>query len=293
MAIARPRLQTLIVSVVCIAAVAIVLLMSKSDKSPNQNIIALEEASSTETYTNSDIGSASSSTDWKKSFASGGVATSKSNSTSTSITDGDNMTAIFGKAALVSYMALKQSGLNTDPNSVDAAGQTVISSAVNSKTPKLYVISDLKTTLRTDAKTLAAFNAAVARSFSLYNVKQNEVVIANLAVAQKDFDLLKKIAPIVKNYQQIIDSLRNIQTPSVLSMDMINLINGFSTMKFNAESLQVLHSDPLRGLLGINNYQDGVQQIIDAILSMRKNMEARGGKLIFDGTFINVMLSNS
>ena len=75
-------------------------------------------------------------------------------------------------------------------------------------------------------------------------------------------------------------------------MDMINLINGFSTMKFNAESLQVVHTDPLRGLLGINNYQDGIQQIIDAITSMRKNMEARGGKLIFDGTFINVMLSS-
>ncbi|MEI6304956.1 MAG: hypothetical protein WCP09_02995 [Candidatus Taylorbacteria bacterium] len=267
--------------------------MSKSDKIPTENVIAQGEATTTETYTNSNIGSASSSADWKKSFADEKNSTGNSTSSSSLIVDGDSMTAIFGKAALVSYMALKQTGMNTDTNSVDAAGQVVISSAVNSKTPKLYVLSDLKTTLRADTDTLNTFNAAVANSFSLYNVKQNEVVIANTAVAQKDYDLLNKITPIVKNYQQIIDSLKKIQTPSVLSMDMINLINGFSTMKFNAESLQLVHTDPLRGLLGINNYQDGVQQIIDAILSMRANMEARGGKLIFDGTFINVMLSNS
>ena len=292
MAIARPRLQTLIVSVVCIAAVAVALFMTKNDRNSEENIIALGDTKPTETYTTSDINNSSSSADWKKSFADGKNSTSNSTSTSSFITDGDSMTAIFGKAALVSYMALKQTGMNTDTNSVDAAGQVVISTAVNSKTPKLYVLSELKTTLRADKDTLNTFNTAIANSFSLYNVKQNEVVIANSAVAQKNYDLLTKIAPIVKNYQQIIDSLKKVQTPSVLSMDMINLINGFSTMKFNAESLQVVHTDPLRGLLGINNYQDGIQQIIDAITSMRKNMEARGGKLIFDGTFINVMLSS-
>ncbi|MEI7462980.1 MAG: hypothetical protein WCK03_01125 [Candidatus Taylorbacteria bacterium] len=295
MAIARPRSQTLIISVVCVIAIAIVLLMTKngiaSPQNSDQNIVNSRVDIGTATNTNP----ISNNDDWKKSFITDTVTTGKSQASTTSVLDApeETMTGIFGKNTLISYMALKQTGMNADPDSIDAAGQTVISSAINSKTPTFYVIDDLNITTRSGVDALAAFNVEIANTFSLYTAKQNETTIASQSIEKKDPELLKKISPIIKNYEQIIDNLRKMQTPSVLSMDMLKLINGFSVMKFNAESLQMIHSDPLRGLLGINNYQDGIRQIMDAIISLRANIESRGGKLIFDGNFINVMLSIS
>jgi len=203
------------------------------------------------------------------------------------------MTALFGKEALVSFMALRQSGMTADANAVDAASQSVISSTVNAKSAEVYVLADLNTVPASDTNSLNTFSAEVARIFSLYRATRNEAVITSQSFSLGDPEILKEIDRIIDDYDQIIASLKNIRTPSVVALDMVDLINGFSTMKFNAESLRASKVDPLRGMLGVQDYQNGIKMIVNAILAMRATLESRNVSFVFDGNFINVMLGNS
>lgn len=302
MAFAHPRSQTLIVSLVCIIAVASAFVLSRDNtsstgKSTNSNDISIVDSSSvTASATSTFVDTASSSDNWKNSFVTGDVAVNGSQQKPpTSLTDDadQTMTALFGKEALVSFMALRQSGMTADANAVDAASQSVISSTVNAKSAEVYVLADLNTVPASDTNSLNTFSAEVARIFSLYRATRNEAVITSQSFSLGDPEILKEIDRIIDDYDQIIASLKNIRTPSVVALDMVDLINGFSTMKFNAESLRASKVDPLRGMLGVQDYQNGIKMIVNAILAMRATLESRNVSFVFDGNFINVMLGNS
>ncbi len=298
MAFAHPRSQTVFVSVICIAAVAVALFTTRQGAGSTTNDTTLGAISAANNSDDSSAdNTASSSIDWKKSFITGDVTTAGAAVTksppSTDTSNEDTMTAYLGKAALTSYMALQNAGLDGDKTSVDNATKKIISSALSYKTPTVYTPSDINATPKSDDVTLTVFKSAVAGSLSLYKITKNEALITRQYLENRDPEVLKQIDPIIRNYTTIIDSLRKIRTPSVISKDMLELINGFSAMKFVAESLRAAKTDPLAAMVGANNYLDGIKQIIESLQNMRKYIESRGGTFTFDGTFVDVMLSNS
>lgn len=294
MASAHPRTQIVVVSLVCIVIVAIAVLWSRGNivKDPDttagldKNLVATTNIADQVSTNN---------TDWKKYFLTGNITTDGASSTKAASVDNNNdqnMTAYLGKATLASYMVLQNSGLDSDQTSIDNATKNIISSTLNYKTPVTYVMSDINTTPKSDDITLTTFKSAVATSLSLYNVTKNEALITRQYLEEKNPLVLKQIDPIIKNYQDIINSLKKIKTPSVVSKNMLGLINGFSAMKFVAESLRAAKTDPLAAMVGANNYLDGIKQIIDSLQKIRTYIESRGGTFTFDGSFVDIMLNN-
>jgi hypothetical protein len=75
-----------------------------------------------------------------------------------------------------------------------------------------------------------------------------------------------------------------------MSNNMLNLLNGFSTMKFVAESLNSVNEDPMRGVIGVSAYLNGVDQLVSALRSIRDSLGTQGISFDFNENMIITML---
>ncbi len=286
MAISYPRKQTVIIFIICIVAVGgAIFYRSQSNSAylsvqnvPTQPLVSTNNPVVLDTDANKN-----GKPDWQEDVANLNTKISTDSMKNIGQSSGTNkaqenltLTDKFGRDFFTQYVKLNQSGLAQDADTVTKAMDSIVSSAVDPDSPVSFKLKDILTTPNEDSKTFSNWNESIADALDLYTWKDNEAMLARDALANEDYDILKKIDPIITGYTKIINRLRSIPTPESATLEMAELLNAFNTLKYSAQTLKTIQSDPLRSMLGIKSFSQGSDALLTSIDDIDALLGERG-----------------
>jgi hypothetical protein len=262
------RKQTIVIFVICLIAVAGTVAYTEKNRAPKQN--------SEEKIVNTKIiqPTIATNSDWKKTFSESTVKTpSLKNGTTTAGKDQPevlNETDRLGREFFMKFAQLKQAGLTTDSEAVKkAADQLAENTLANLPTPKIYQLTDIKISIKTDIESQKNYANAVSNTLNLYIPAQNEAEILLNAFEKNDMKLLAGIDPIISKYRSAVTNLLLVPVPQILVQYHLELLNGLSIQLFNSQTLRKADINPVPSLAALKLEVQGLELIAQAVSEMQ------------------------
>ena len=282
-----PRKQTVIIFIVCvIAVIEFVAYVNKNNPqitndSDNQNLAIKSDilANAVGGQNSNKIAD----NDWQKQFLSGNKNTNintniKFNAPAQAKTSESKpltMTDQIGRDLFTQYWQIHQAGLDSDQSVMDSVSSRFADQVAAVATPVAYSSADVKAT--TDLNSSSVVNYAKNLMSVLKNIPTSDAAsIANDALNNKNGVTLSQIDPLIETYESIIAAMKNIPVPQGFVTYHVNLLNGISTVLFNAEALRKTDVDPIRGLAAISIYIQGMEQISNSLANLQSAFTASG-----------------
>lgn len=159
---------------------------------------------------------------------------------------------------LLAYGASQEASKNgtVSPEQADAVAKKILS---NIKLPqgKQYFISDIK--VSSDNSTTALKNYKTTTTDIILNSRKtksdNEYVLFIDIIKNNTPEKLDLLAPIVTNYDTLINNLLAVKAPSSVAELHLRLIQSYSNMRNLTTIMQELRSDPVAAIASITEYQ--------------------------------------
>ena len=277
MALFYPHKQTVLIAAICALSVAGTALYVYSHTPSGAEAPAATKAlgaASADGVLSADL-AADTSTDWKKAFFSGTVATEKKPAAASDqpLTLTDQMSRDF----FTRYMALHQANATNDQQSVQkAVDQTIVNAVGAAPQPKAYVSSDIAISADTSATALRAYANAVGDAFNRYGPRDNPTIIASDALDQNDFGSLSRIDPIISAYKTLTTALLRIPAPRPLATQHVALVNGTSAMLYVSQGLHGIENDPMQGMVALGTYETAVSTVEGAVKNIQNYLDSAG-----------------
>lgn len=188
-----------------------------------------------------------------------------------------NPTELLGRNFFTKYVQLRQSGLTTDTEAVNAVANQVINDGVSSiKGPSSYTAKNIKISSGSSVDDIKKYAENLMLILKDSMPVKNEAEIAMNAFDSGDMNLLKEIDKVVAGYKKADSKLLETPVPQILAQYHLDLINGLSIQTFNAQSLRNSDKDPLTGLAAIGMEVKSLQAIANAIAGMQKIFTQQG-----------------
>jgi len=193
--------------------------------------------------------------DWKRQFLNTeskntGYGTTEVSTNSSARTEKRELTSTetLGQNFLTQYLALKQTGLNSDAEVVASAMDRVVSnSTMNLATIRFYSLGDLR--IFDDTATMRAeYKNVLLSAKNLYEKRTDEAEIALNALETQNMDKLKELDAVIANYKNIVHILVSGSVPRKLSQYHLDLINNIVVLQSSAEAFKKFDVDPLKGM---------------------------------------------
>jgi hypothetical protein len=189
----------------------------------------------------------------------------------------NNLTDSVSKTLLVNLTNVKSQGLGDDiptQNQLLAAAQQQLqgSRKITSYTTKdMVVVSD-----SIDAQ--KRYGNAVMQALSahpLANIATTLQIIAQV-IDTNDGETLKKLLPIAADYRALTDQLLKIPVPKTLSPFHLQLVNDYERITASYDDMQVVLTDPLRGLYGLQTYQSAASMSVKVFTNIAQAFNKNG-----------------
>lgn len=292
MALSYPRAQTLIIAIICVAAVSGALYYSRSDSNSSSSGASLQAdaapvtAVDPATLAGSDI---TISSDWKKEFSSTTAAFATASKRATS-TENLTVTDQVGRDFFLTYIQLKQANL---VNSTDTVSQTmgnILDNRLDTLKPKVYAASDIVLAGKANSQGLAQYAKILARVIETYNPPQDEAVIVTNYLNDNDPIDLKPLDSIIETYKAIIGSLTEMSVPEQMIEYHLAILNAFSQLESAATDLRLLDADAIRGMAGTTKHADGGTALIGALQSTQNALNQYGVAFAIDKGVLNKLI---
>lgn len=179
---------------------------------------------------------------------------------------------------------------SNDPTNEDFAKKVTqdIVSSINEKgknLPETYSVSQIKTISETN-ESLKAYGNAVG---NILKTPQETIFEGNTAVVilakglkASDNDIFNELDPLIKKNRSEVSALLKLSVPKYMAALHISLINSIENVAFSMGNLKFVISDPVRGLIGMQQYKTAVQEAETARGKVRDHLENSG--IIFSQT---------
>jgi len=188
-----------------------------------------------------------------------------------------NPTGLLGRNFFTKYVQLRQSGLTTDTNAVNAVATQVINDGISSiKGPVSYSVKDIKVLKNSDLVVTKKYAEDLVKILKDTMPEKNEAEIAMMAFDSGDMSILKTIDVVITGYKNAVSKLLITPVPQILAQYHLDLINGLSSQIFNARSLRNSDKDPLTGLAAIGMEIKSLKSIANAIAGMQNIFAEKG-----------------
>ncbi len=173
-----------------------------------------------------------------------------------------NITDSVGRSLLINVTDASAQGLGADQPTQNqllaAAMQQIQNVAVQTKT---YSVSDL-TIVPNSKETLHAYGNALALVLAKHpDASMAETLTMFGSAVNGQTTQLTKMGTIAREYEALATDLANIPTPLSIAAYQLGVINGEMTMAGSFEHMEMVSSDPLRGLAGLQIYNNAAQSV--------------------------------
>lgn len=183
----------------------------------------------------------------------------------------NNLTDILSRETFAGIIALKQGG-TLDQKSVQDLSAQVFSQAVVIDLPPRYTLAQItiidandKASVKTYAETIKAISEKY-----LARTSENELAIVAVALNENDKRELEKLTPLIAEYTAMIKELRAVPVPKSGATLHLSLINAYANIVTSFENMGAIIDDPVRGLIGLGQYDKNIGILPQIGKSMRK-----------------------
>jgi hypothetical protein len=94
----------------------------------------------------------------------------------------------------------------------------------------------------------------VGNIFAKSGPRSDPTTIASEAMEKEDPTILEKLRPVINSYDKMTKSILTTSVPRPLASYHLALINALSSMHFVSTGLQSLSTDPMQGMLALDQY---------------------------------------
>jgi len=173
-----------------------------------------------------------------------------------------NLTDTIGKSLLIKLTDAASQGLGPDAPTQDSIVQSALGQvSAAASLAQTYTQSDLIVVTDSSASQKAYGNAL---ALAIENDKQNDygntMVVMDDATSQNNPDVLKKLQPLADDYRALVKNLLQIPVPQTMAPFHLQLVNNFARISETYEPMATVLSDPLQGLVAIQNYESLTQE---------------------------------
>ena len=271
-----PSKKVLAILIVCISGVLSSWLVSSTPSlqdvknSQKETSVSSVSASPYEKLTSN------TSDDWKKmlnSVDTKNQPVEKAIKTNEDTFDETSITAKLSVDMMSRYLSLKSSGKQITSEDLNNIASNVLDNPeYTTLNGAKYRILNLKIAKDSDQNSITIYKTtvktAVSKAFS--QIKEDPYVTMAKAIKQSSPNQLNNLDSAITACKTIISDLLNISVPKEAVTVHLNLLNSFSKMLADLESLHLIFDDPVKSLNGINQYDSDKIEFINAVDEMSK-----------------------
>lgn len=184
------------------------------------------------------------------------------NSDDSSLTKTDT----FSRQLFSTIVTLNQNGI-MDNTTVDQLSTSLAANIQSSNTRKVFLISDLKQTKDDSAKSVQKYKSGLIAIYTKYPTKDT---VANVLIefvgdgTNVNVSALKKLDPIIKQTQSIIDARVKMEVPDQLAQAHLNVINAMEKLVENLQDIELYDTDSITAVGAIKIYNDNTVSLQSA-----------------------------
>lgn len=187
----------------------------------------------------------------------------------------ENMTETekFSIEFFANYMTAYEQGKQLDQNEYEKLLEAYLEKATTISNIRFYGASDFKIINQENTAVIKDYGNKIAEILMKKpgdTALESELLIIDRYNKSQDPSELEKLDPLIKKYTTLEDSLKNLSVPKTAIMLHIELINAISATKDGIEAMRIVSEDPLKAVVGINSYTEASQNIVPAILLIKK-----------------------
>ena len=276
-----PSKQTIIIFVVCIAALAgtVIYVGKQAPKKTETNIDQHSIfARAQDEFASTTIGTT---TDWKSAFIEAGTSSASfklpKKSVATATTSNLTATENFGRGLFAQYVSLKQVGLNSNTDIVSSTISSLIAqSDATGNQPREYSLSDIIVSSDKSTSALKTYGNTVGQLLKTYSPARDDATIALAGMQGTDSKYVEELGANIVKYKMILTTLLNTSAPQSVSQYHLALVNGASYMIFISSALQASQTDPFRALNGLKLYSTAYPLILQNMIAVRATLGLAG-----------------
>ncbi len=270
MSLSRQHIQTLVILIVCILAVAGAgyaayggPLGKKTDQVKRDD--AIISTSSTEQNAITPSG------DWKKQFLTGSSTIRASGATKTTVSsEPETLTRQFGKKFFEQYMYLKQHNLSEDPQAIKTLVDQTTSDLVDAAPQaRVYDVREVTISTASDAASERIYANAVGVIFSAHMPHADAATVALQALENEDPSQIKNVESIADSYDAILTGILATPAPASLAAFHVHLVNGVSAIAFGSRGMTKVFTDPIQSIAALATYEKSLGQLRDGLLDLK------------------------
>ena len=178
-----------------------------------------------------------------------------------------NETANLGKELISEYLSLKDFGYINDKNKGEIIDYMVKDklNEIEKEQEKIknYTLDDLNIIEKNDSVSLNNYLEEIKKILEEEGKDiPNSLAIVKDSLEKKDKEILNELNKNILMSENIIKRFLEIETPSNLKNEHLELINLVSKIENEVKSMKVIFEDPIKSMLNIKNYQENTINLI-------------------------------
>jgi hypothetical protein len=222
--------------------------------------------------------------DWEESFANDSVPSDMATIQSTAdqlsaAVKGGNLTDSVAKSLAIQTFALQGQGIADSANAQQEAVQKILDAA-KQQTPTpaaTYGQKDIAQSSNAKAD-LRTYGNALPKLFASHPSASEAAALLPAATYadQNTAESLRGLKSIAHEYRALAADVARLPTPTIFAPQAAQLANNYTAMAAADEEMTYLDSDPVRGLLGLQNFKAISNQNISIFLQLGSYLKTSG-----------------
>ncbi|MBU2263276.1 thrombospondin type 3 repeat-containing protein, partial [Patescibacteria group bacterium] len=192
-------------------------------------------------------------------------------------------TDIMARSFLSSFMLLYRSG-NLNEQTKEQMTKTFLGEIEKETLKDKYKLLDLDILYDSSTQSLKNYGNEIAKAVDRNNFvsEQNEIMIINQAFSKENEEELQKLNPIINLYRNLANDCLAIKVPQDISRHHLDLVNNINNISLALINIKEIFNDPIKGFVGINQYQKEYLEIQQVLLDISKYFTEKN--ILFDNT---------
>lgn len=264
-----PSNKIIVILIICVGLVTSIWLINRDTP------IKIDVSGNKITATNNDSKTNLENNDWKKLLNTANPITQNilsDFSKTPTIPEETTLTGQLSTDLMAEYLLLKQGGREITETDIDNLTQKILSiPEYTSVTSAVYTEKNLRV-VENSKKLIDEYKltAGGVISIRLRQIKDDPVLALVEAMNTNNPTSLKKIDNVILVNKGIISDFLAIQVPKQAVKIHLDLMNSFSKILYDLEAMRVFFDDPVRGLIGLNNYKNHILEFLNALENLNE-----------------------
>lgn len=161
------------------------------------------------------------------------------------------------------YLLSKQDGSVSEEEKEKILNNIISTKEYTNLTPPKYITTNIYKIGKNDKDTITKYKKNITLIINTRNsqIKQSPILLLSYIGTEKENDALKAIDHIIKVGKMFISDSLKIEVPSNAVSLHLDLLNSVSTLITNIEAMRNISSDPILGLVGLNDYDNSIEKL--------------------------------